>query len=166
MKLAVKDANVLIDLVEADLLGHWFKLGIETHTTDLVLHEVTHPQQSELVRQFVKAGLLKVHSLGPDSIPTTAAISGQWRVSIADASAIFLAQQLKAALLSGDGPVRKAATALKIEIHGVLWVLDQLVEHSVLPRLHAHASLTLLIKGNCFLPKQDCAERLKRWGTG
>jgi hypothetical protein len=31
MKVAVKDANVLIDLVEGDLLGLWFRLGIETH---------------------------------------------------------------------------------------------------------------------------------------
>ena len=31
MKVAVKDTNVLIDLVEGDLLGLWFLLGIETH---------------------------------------------------------------------------------------------------------------------------------------
>jgi hypothetical protein len=39
MKIAVKDANVLIDLIEADLLGLWFQLGIETHTADLVVRE-------------------------------------------------------------------------------------------------------------------------------
>ncbi len=32
MKIAVKDANILIDLIEADLLGLWFRLGIETYT--------------------------------------------------------------------------------------------------------------------------------------
>ena len=35
MKVAVKDANVLIDLVEGDLLGLWFRLGIETYVPDL-----------------------------------------------------------------------------------------------------------------------------------
>jgi len=45
MKVAVKDANVLIDLVEGDLLGLWFRLGIETHVPDLVLEEIKNPGQ-------------------------------------------------------------------------------------------------------------------------
>ena len=43
MKIAVKDASVLFDLLEAGLLGSWFKLGIETHIPDLVLAEVQKP---------------------------------------------------------------------------------------------------------------------------
>ncbi len=60
MKIAVKDASVLIDLLEAGVLGSWFKLGIETHVPDLVLAEIVQPQQRPVVEGFVSAGLLKV----------------------------------------------------------------------------------------------------------
>ena len=40
MKVAVKDACVLIDLANGGLLEAWFQRGIETHTTDLVARQV------------------------------------------------------------------------------------------------------------------------------
>ena len=40
MILAIQDAKILIDLHKAGLLEAYFRLGIETHTTDLVLLEV------------------------------------------------------------------------------------------------------------------------------
>ena len=49
MKVAVKDANVLIDLVEGDLLGLWFRLGIETYVPDLVLDEIKHPNHRRIM---------------------------------------------------------------------------------------------------------------------
>ena len=49
MKVAVKDANVLIDLVEGDLLGLWFRLGIETYVPDLVLDEIRHPNHRRIM---------------------------------------------------------------------------------------------------------------------
>ena len=58
MRIAVKDASILIDLAEGDLLGLWFQLKIETHTTDLVLREVKQETQWQRVSPFVDAGLL------------------------------------------------------------------------------------------------------------
>ena len=40
MKIAVQDANVLIDLELAGLFDLWFQLGIGTHTTDLIKGEL------------------------------------------------------------------------------------------------------------------------------
>jgi len=39
-RVAVQDANILIDLELANLFDAWFSLGIETHTTDLVVREI------------------------------------------------------------------------------------------------------------------------------
>lgn len=52
MKAAVKDACVLIDLANGGLLESWFQLGIETHTTDLVLRQVMKDSQGESVAAF------------------------------------------------------------------------------------------------------------------
>lgn len=61
MRIAVKDASILIDLAEGDLLGLWFRLEIETHTTDLVLQEVKQETQWRRVSPFVDAKLLQIH---------------------------------------------------------------------------------------------------------
>jgi hypothetical protein len=47
LKIAVQDANVLIDLELSGLFDLWFQAGIETHTTDLIRAELergTHEQ--------------------------------------------------------------------------------------------------------------------------
>ncbi len=107
MKVAVKDANVLIDLVEGDLLALWFRLGIETHVPDLVLAEITSPDQRPIVMAMVEAGNLKVGTFGPEQVGRIASYRRRYRVSLADASAIVLAEHLQATLLSGDKLVRK-----------------------------------------------------------
>ena len=90
LAIPVKDANVLIDLIEVDLLGLWFRLGIETHTTDLVIHEIRQPEQSRVISMMVAAGNLTVHSL--DSKRLRAAHSGlpdtDWEVRLQRWSAI------------------------------------------------------------------------------
>lgn len=40
MKIAVKDANVLIDMAVGGLLESWFQLDIQTCTTDIVWRQV------------------------------------------------------------------------------------------------------------------------------
>lgn len=42
MRIAVQDANVLIDLELAGLFDLWFQTGIETHTTDFIRAELKH----------------------------------------------------------------------------------------------------------------------------
>ncbi len=40
MKVAIKDANVFIDLEIAGLFDLWFQLGIETHTSVFIQEEL------------------------------------------------------------------------------------------------------------------------------
>jgi len=63
MKVAVKDACVLMDLANGGLLDARFQLGIETHTTDLVVRQVKTARQWQVLSVFVEAGLLKVTTL-------------------------------------------------------------------------------------------------------
>ena len=39
MRIVVNDANILIDLVELELLPHFFDLEFEFQTTDLIIDE-------------------------------------------------------------------------------------------------------------------------------
>ena len=163
MKVAVKDANVLIDLMDVDLLGLWFRIGIETHTTDLVIHEIKRPDQSRVISALVQAGNLKVHTLDAKGLIAVSARAALLRVSLADASAISLAEEKSAILLSGDRRVRAGGKELGLEVRGLLWVFDELVKRSLLLPADAASRLKRVLVAGARLPESECEERLRLW---
>ncbi len=163
MKIAVKDANVLIDLIEADILDHWFRLGIETHTTDLVRHEIHRPEQRQALDAHVSRGTLLIAELSAEELHLADDSARRLRVSMADASALALARKLGAALLSGDSLLRKAAAKPGIEVRGVLWVFDELVKQGFLSPSEASDRLKRILVCGSFLPLNECAERFSEW---
>jgi predicted nucleic acid-binding protein len=165
MKIAVKDANILIDLIEADLLGLWFRLGIETYTTDLVRFEIKKVSQRRTLDGFIEAGLLKVESSDSETLATIRRIKDEHGVSLADASTFVLARKLGAALLSGDDSLRKAAKASDIETCGVFWVFDRLIEKQHLSKSDACVRLRRLLDCGSFLPRSVCDDRFRSWGA-
>ena len=163
MRIAVKDASILIDLAEGDLLGLWFQLKIETHTTDLVLREVKQETQWLRVSPFFDAGLLQTHATAPANMAAMVEFSREHGISLPDASGVLLARQLKAFLLTGDRRMRRTAAAEKIEAHGLLWIMDLLVEREVLPRAEAARRLRQILAAGSRLPADECEARLKAW---
>lgn len=163
MKIAVKDANILIDLIEADLLGLWFRLGIETYTTDLVRFEIKKASQRRTLDSFVEAGLLKVECCDADTLTMIGQIKDEYGVSMADASTFVLARKLGATLLSGDNMLRKAANVADIEFRGVFWVFDRLIEEKHLSKADACLRLQRLLDCGSFLPRGVCNDRFRAW---
>ena len=53
MKAAVHDANVLIDLLHADLLAVSLRLGFEFHVADAVAAEIRNPDQRRMLDSAV-----------------------------------------------------------------------------------------------------------------
>jgi len=163
MILAIQDANILIDLHNAGLMETYFDLGIETHTTDLVLREVAQP-----MGVYVLRGQLKVKSLSSEELLVLLQFkAGQPPgLTLEDCSVLQLAMQMKAILLTGDNKLRNHATKCKVEAHGVLWVLDLLVEETLLDHATATECLNKLTKTNPRLPVDECEKRLKMWAEG
>jgi hypothetical protein len=65
-----------------------------------------------------------------------------------------------AILLTGDSKLRKAAQASGVKVRGVLWVLDELVDASLLlPAKAAEARRD----GGAFLPQDECDKRITKW---
>ena len=163
MILAIQDANILIDLHKAGLLEAYFRLGIETHTTDLVLLEV-RPS----VAAFVLTGQLRVKTITGTEMAALLAFKAQQppSLSLEDCSVFHLALQLKAILLTGDNKLRLHAEKAKVEAHGILWLLDLVVEDAILDLSTATSCLEQLMKTNPRLPAGECHQRLKLWAAG
>lgn len=79
-------------------------------------------------------------------------------VSIQDALGIWLAQTLEGAtLLAGDGTMRTHAKNLGVEVKGMLWISDTLVERKIITSLKAAERLEcMLVCGSRLPPKRSC----------
>ncbi len=163
MKVAVKDACVLIDLANGDLLDAWFRLGIETFTTNLVIRQVKTDHQWKAVSVFIEAGLLRIETLTGDQLERMEEMLPSPRIDAADRSALFLAIEQGAVLLTGDRRLRIEAERREIEVRGVLWILDELVARDVLPPALAALRLQAMRDEGARLPADECETRLRQW---
>lgn len=162
MKVAVKDACILMDLVNGGLLSAWFQLGVETWTTDLVLRQVKKESQWPVVEALAATGALKVRSFDAVELATLHDFHAA-SLGLEDQSVLYVAHDLHAILLTGDRRLRAEAGRLNVAVTGLLGILDLLVERSVLPALEAAERLEAMLQQGAFLPATECRKRLVFW---
>ena len=164
MRIAVQDANVLIDLELAGLFDLWFQLGVKTHTTDLIKSELEDGGHVQALAYF-ESGQIQEHGLSFEELDQVSALERDVgsKAKFNDCSVLFLAMKLDAMLISGDKALRKAGRARQVEVHGTLWIMDQLVAGRVMTGQSAAAKLEHLLSLERYLPAEDCYIRLKKW---
>lgn len=155
----ISDTNIWIDFRNAGLLDTLFDLPFQICSTDFVLEEL---QDFDPVALRAKG--LVVQSL--DEAATARLfdlMAAHNNSSLADVSCYLLAQDTGFPLLTGDGRLRKQATLDGIRVFGVLWLLDQLVEHGVLSGTIAAYGLNAMLSNGARLPNSECQTRLSAW---
>ncbi len=166
MKVIVHDASVLIDLVAADVLEQWLGLGHETIVTSLVWREIHRKSEKEKLQPYVEKGLLKIAHLPAEDFSEVAAmkIDLSLDLSIEDVSALYVAVSRKGVLLTGEKKLRQNAEQHGVEVHGLLWVFDILIERGkMLASIAADRLEHLAAKRTSRLPKDECSQRIKKW---
>ena len=162
--VAVKDANILIDCVELSLLEQVLKLSITFKIPDFVWAEIEVPSQREVIQPLIELGSLEVISFSPAEIEGILSISDAHSgISFEDSSALFLAKALSAILLTGDKKLRKVGQKTGVEVHGILWLLDQLFAEGMISPTTACEKIRLLNKVNPRLPSAAIQDRMKIW---
>jgi len=159
----VKDACVLIDLANGGLLEAWFQLGVETFTTDLVIRQIKAEDQWQQVSEFIESSLLKVQTLTGEQMSQIYSDRSSHSLGIEDMSVLHLAVQQGAILITGDRRLRHQALERSVEVRGVLWILDVLVERAVMIPARAAAQLQVMINKGARLPKDECEKRFSDW---
>jgi hypothetical protein len=164
MRIAVKDANVFIDLEIAGLFDLWFQLGIETHTSVFIRAELEKGDHIASLAYF-ESGQVICHDFEFDEIIIVQGLMLEVNQAAGfnDCSVLFLAEKLKAPLLSGDGALRRSAAKRGVQVMGTLWIIDQLVDAGLLKPTVAAKKLRQLIQGNRRLPMDECKSRLNHW---
>lgn len=168
MRIVVNDANILIDLVELELLPHFFDLEFEFQSTDLVLNELLDNQLNTLM-PYIDKGELIIEEMSDEDITEIQLIEiSKSSLSPQDCSAYYHAKKLNATLLTSDNSLRKFAQENDLDIHGHLWVFDQMILAQTITGPRAAEKLTELceiINPRLGLPKSECARRIREWTT-
>jgi hypothetical protein len=50
-----------------------------------------------------------------------------------------------------------------VSVHGLLWILDRLIDHKILTPIEAADALEKILSEGSWLPKNELEARLKRW---
>ena len=163
-RVAVQDANILIDLELAGLFDLWLQTGIETHTTGLIESQLRRGRHT-VALAYIASGAIRAHRLSADDLEAVAArlaVCGPGP-DLADCSVLWLAEKIGAMLLTGDSALRKVAETVPIETHGTIWILDRLVKTKLLPASLAASKIEYLLSQDRRLPKNICDNRIRAW---
>ena len=163
MKLAVQDANIIIDLIKIDLWHLALQLDLEIYTTDFVVQELDE-DQVVIIQPYIDEGQFRVRSFNAEEVGDILGLSERIpALSAADCSVLHSAKCDGAMVLTGDKRLRNEVKSNQVEVHGILWIFDELVRIEILDFFQASAKLKILMNLNTRLPKKECQKRLERW---
>lgn len=155
----VTDTNVWIDLYVGGILEKTFELPFRFIAPDVVINELKRPEGHYLIL----LGLQSYELTGQQVLGVYEIAQKHRNPSRVDLFALVLAKDLKAILLTGDRHLRKAAEVEKVEVHGTLWLMDQLVKNRIIKPLEAINALNTICTNNGRLPRGECEKRIKYW---
>ena len=158
----VIDASVLIHCEKAGLLDEVFDLPVTWMIPDIVAEELGHPAGEEIVAR----GLVLVE-LSSCQVSQVERLRGRFKgCSVPDLSAFVFAKSQDAVLVTADGPLRDAADSEGLLYHGTIWLLKQLVSHSIISGVRAASALKAMEEGGARLPAAECQRLIEAWRWG
>lgn len=158
-RIYVSDTNIWIDFGRAGLLDALFALPFTFVSTDFVVSELGHPDPDGLVQR----GLV-VQDLNEAEVQSLFGLMTEHgNSSLADVSCYLVAKTQGRPLLTGDGRLRKQALKDGLQVHGALWLLDELVSHAVIKPAGAAAALQAMMDQGARLPAHECSQRITKW---
>lgn len=164
MRIIINDANILMDIADLNLLEHLPQLKYELHTTDFVIAEIEDIDQSSKLNSFIKDKKLKVVSFSAERLNKIYALVNMHSgLSVTDCSVLSYSKEVDGILLTGDGKLRKVAQKADIEVRGILFIFDELVNMEIISKKLAVIKLMELISINTRLPLDEIHKRIEKW---
>lgn len=159
--ILVADSSVLIDLERGELFEIAFGSSLELAVPDLLYDR----ELSATGGEALKALGLQVVSLESEEVEfAQAAQRKRPKLSLPDCFALAYARRPEHALLTGDAELRTFAESIKIDCHGLLWLLDQVIAIAAATPSTMHTALEKIARHpRCRLPKHEIRKRLEAW---
>ncbi|HJW91816.1 MAG TPA: hypothetical protein VJ436_14360 [Anaerolineales bacterium] len=155
----VTDTNIWIDLEHGNVLEDVFQLPYQFITPDFARMELL-----SIECQRLESLGLNFVELRPKLVSKLYQVRDRYRaLSVIDLAAFLLAKDLSATLVTGDRRLIELAKSNQLTVHGVIWLLDEVVSLDVLAPVKAAAALQRMIELGARLPQDEYRRRLSIW---
>jgi len=165
MRIVVSDSSCLIDLRKVSMLDLLLRLPYEFLIPNTLFEEELLKFTAAQKKALIRGGLKVVDLPGERVLRAQAIVRELPQLSVHDGFAFALAESHpECILLSGDEGLRTLAAKHAVEVHGVLWVLDQLHANDLTPAATILIVLrTFLADATVRLPRREVAAYIKRY---
>ncbi len=157
MRILVSDTSVLVDLERGGLIEATCRLPHQLVVPDLVYHRELEAYEGP----HWKALGLQIAELSEPEVQIAQAVRREAsQLSLPDCFSFALAYQRRWGLLTADSTLRSYASSRQVQVHGVLWVIDELGNNQVIDNRKLLAALTTISKHpRCRLPRDEVERR-------
>ncbi len=165
MRIVVSDSSCLIDLRKVSLLDTFLRLPYEFLIPNTLFEEELLKFTSAQKKALVHGGLKVVDLPGERVLRAREVLRNIPQLSVHDGFAFALAESYPGCiLLTGDSKLRTLATQHAMEVHGVLWVLDEIHRLSLTSAATLLAALrTFFADPTVRLPRREISVYIKRY---
>ena len=158
-RVVVSDSSVLIDLERGSLFAAAFALRLEFCVPDLLFRLELQPYDGD---RLVSMGLQVLDLDGAGVVQAAHYRRAAPALSLSDAFALALAQRTNSTLLTGDARLRRLAGDERVDCHGVLWLLDLMLDEQTATPQQLHDGLVnIRDHPRCRLPRSEVNKRLQ-----
>ncbi len=167
MEIVVNDTNIFIDLYSINLLDDFFRLPLTVHTVDFVLNEILDKEQQGVLSTYIsnKRLIIGEHSVEDLTKVFELFNDTSGNLSLVDCSVWYYAMKHDYILLTGDRQLRNKAINSNVNVKGIIYIFDELVEYHILTPSRAVEKLRELQTINPRLPKSIIEERIGKWSS-
>ena len=166
MIIVITDACFLIDLIDINLFEEFLGLGYQIHITSSVFSELEGDEYVKPVSKCIEQKKMFLYNLTAADQTALEKLMRKHssRLSEPNCSCLYLAKEINATILTCEKLLTKVANNLNLDVHGSLWILDRLLEASMITKRIAYSKLKDLMSINPRLPVKECQKLLKGWG--
>lgn len=157
--LLISDANIFIDLHKIGLLDSFDKLGIKVATSDFVFNEL-NSEQKEIVENL-NISIFELNSSEMGSFFNDFMSLNQNVLSHQDYSIFYFAKKHNGQVLTNDKALRKFSKKEQIEIKGIFYIMDLIIDKQEIANDILISALTTLSE-NSWLPKKEIEKRIEK----
>jgi predicted nucleic acid-binding protein len=165
MRIVVSDSSCLIDLRKVSMLDLLLRLPYEFLIPNTLFEEELLKFTTTQKKALIRGGLKVVDLPGEKVLRAQAIVRELPQLSVHDGFAFALAESHRdCILLSGDECLRDLAAKHKMDVHGVLWVLDELHANRLTPTRTIQTVLRAFMEdATVRLPRREVSAYVKRY---
>lgn len=165
MRIVVGDSSCLTDLRKVSLLDALPRLPCEFLIPNTLFEEEMLRFTGNQKKALLRGGLQVIDLPGERVLRAQTIMRQAPRLSVHESFAFALAEKHPGCiLLTGDGELRILSAKCKIEVHGVLWVIDELHRNGVVKARTLLAALTAFSSDPTVrLPGRELSASIKRF---